>query len=333
MVEEKESALQAPPHKPWTLPPQGLALFHGDQDTARLSHYFLPRLLLEGKRVLMLDGANCADPRLLERLARQRRAPFEQFCRQMQIARAFTCFQLTELIARLPRLLADFPAEVLIVTAFPELYYDEDVRDWNAQVAFEQALANLQRVACSDDLTSSCRGGEGPGLSKSAVHPSSLRGSAAPTCGKPPAFRPMIPPSISSAQAGRLSLPACAEEVTHNAHPSERRSLSASQAAEPQAIVHQIEHNLDKYGSADLKASATPGPQLALTVAVFSSATTFTPSPARRRFFEKVCAAGSEVWQFNSSPEGKLRLVCSKRIVPRNSLSSSGSDPSPACGP
>ena len=228
-----QGEVKSPPHRPWTLPPQGLALFHGDQDTARLSHYFLPRLLLEGKRVLMLDGANCADPRLLERLARQRRVPFEQFCRQIQIARAFTCFQLTELIARLPRLLADFPAEVLIVTAFPELYYDEDVRDWNAQVAFEQALANLRQWARSGDFTSPCRG-----------------------------------------------------------------------------------------GSADLKVSAAREPRLALTVAVFSSATTFMPSPARRRFFEKVCAAVSEVWQFNSNAEGKLWLVCSKRIVPRNLLAS-----------
>jgi hypothetical protein len=211
---------KSPPHRPWTLPPQGLAVFHGDKDTARLSHYFLPRLLLQGKRVLMLDGANCADPRLLERLARQRRVPFEQFSRQIQIARAFTCFQLTELIARVPRLLTDFPAELLIVTAFPELYYDEDVRDWNARVAFEQALANLQRWARSGDFT--------------------------------------------------------------------RRGT----------------------------------PWRAPTVAVFSSATTFMPSPARRRFFEKVCAAGSEVWQFNASAEGKLGLVCSKRIGPRNLLSS-----------
>jgi len=211
MAEGGLASAESPLPRPWTLPPQGLALFHGDKNTARLSHYFLPRLLLEGKRVLMLDGANCADPRLLERLARQRRVPFEQFSRQIQIARAFTCFQLSELIARVPRLLTDFPAQVLVVTAFPELYYDEDVRDWNAQVAFEQALANLRRLA---------------------------------------------------------------------------------------------------------------GQSLPLTVAVFSSATTFTPSPARRRFFEKACAAGSEVWQFNSSAEGKLGLVCSKRIVPRNLLSS-----------
>jgi len=135
----------SPLPQPWTLPPHGLAVFQGE--TPRLSHYFLPRLLLEGKRVLFLDGANCADPRLLERLARQRRVPFEQFNRQVQIARAFTCFQLTELIARVPQFLADFPAQVLLVTAFPELYFDEDVRDWDACVAFAQALANLRRLA------------------------------------------------------------------------------------------------------------------------------------------------------------------------------------------
>ncbi len=133
--------------RPWQLPAQGLAVFHGPGETARLSHYFLPRLLLQGKPVLVLDGANCADPRLLERLARERGVPFEHFNRQVRIARAFTCFQLTELIARVPRWLEGFPAPVLIVTALPELYYDEDVRDWDARVAFEQALADLRRWA------------------------------------------------------------------------------------------------------------------------------------------------------------------------------------------
>ncbi|MGD0130048.1 MAG: hypothetical protein ABSF46_32415 [Terriglobia bacterium] len=215
--------LKSPPHRPWTLPAHGLALFHGDQDAGRLSHYFFPRLLLEGKRILMLDGANCADPRLLERMARQRRVPFERFCRQIEIARAFTCFQLTELIARLPRLLTDFPAEIVIVTAFPELYYDEDVREWDAQVAFEQALTNIRRLTGGDEVTS----------------------------------------------AGT--------------------------------------------------------PWRAPTVALFSSATTFAPSPARRRFFDKVCAAGAEVWQFRQNAEGRLGLVCDKRTA----LSSQENNPSP----
>jgi len=54
----------------------------------------------------------------------------------------------------------------------------------------------------------------------------------------------------SSAQAGRLRLPACAEEVIRGAHPSERRSFSASQAAMPQVAIEGTDRNLDKLGQA-----------------------------------------------------------------------------------
>jgi hypothetical protein len=42
----------------------------------------------------------------------------------------------------------------------------------------------------------------------------------------------MLHSSSSSAQAGRLSLPACAEVVVQDGDPSERQSLSARQAAD-----------------------------------------------------------------------------------------------------
>jgi hypothetical protein len=133
--------------QPWRLPPRGLAVFHGECDAPRLSHYFLPRLVLEGKRILFLDGANCANPRLMARLAERRGIPFAQFNRQIKLARAFTCFQLTELINRVPQFLAEFPAQVLMVTAFPELYFDEDIRPADASAAFQQALEHLRRWA------------------------------------------------------------------------------------------------------------------------------------------------------------------------------------------
>lgn len=224
-VEKVENALSLSPPRPWHLPTQGLAIFHGSGTVARLSHYFLPRLLLQGKRVLFLDGANCADPRLLERLARQRGVPFAQFNQQIEIARAFTCFQLTELVARVPKFLEDFPAQVLIVTAFPDLYFDEDVRDWDARVAFEQALANLRRLA-----------GHSP---------------------------------------------------------------SAASYLAP----------------ADLKVGATQRASLPLAVAAFSAAATFMPSPTRRRFFERACAA-AEVWEFSRGEDQRLELNCT-RALPR----------------
>ena len=101
-----------------------------------------------------------------------------------------------------------------------------------------------------------------PGL---ATHASACSGSAAMTCGsssrertvrlcrpdlrKASGFPAPFRTSFSSAQAGRLSLPACAEEVSQDTQPTERRSLSAHQAAQPQAVADSIEGNLDKLGS------------------------------------------------------------------------------------
>ncbi|MGH6628418.1 MAG: hypothetical protein ACREB3_01655, partial [Burkholderiales bacterium] len=190
-------------HKPWTLPQHGLAVFHGAGNVARLSHYFLPRLILEGKRVLFLDGANSDDPRLLERFARERHVPFERFNRGIQIARAFTCFQLTELIARVPKFLADFPAQVVIVTAFPDLYFDEDVRDWNARVAFEQGLRNLRRCGSAAVSAASGQDARAPGYVAIAVF------SAMQDFAPPPARRQFFPALCAAAnEVWRFSLDA-----------------------------------------------------------------------------------------------------------------------------
>ena len=132
--------------KPWRLPAQGVAIFQGEGCAARLSHYFLPRVLLAGKQVLYLDGANRVDPLLIARFARQRGREPSEFNRRIKVARAFTCFQLTELLARVPRVLRAFPADILIVTAFPDLYFDEDVPDGTAYASFGQALQQLRQL-------------------------------------------------------------------------------------------------------------------------------------------------------------------------------------------
>jgi hypothetical protein len=272
MAEEVLSAT-APKHdvgarlaSPWRLPAQGFAVFHGAGDVARLSPYFLPRLLLEGKRVLFLDGANSADPRLLERFARERNVPFAEFNRGIQIARAFTCFQLTELIARVPRFLEEFPAQVVIVTAFPDLYFDDDVRDWNARVAFEQALANLRRWAGGCPLTPSPspprRGEPGPILN--------------------------LPPS----PAGRGKLELISDSL--------RRDRSLIPSPLPQGEGGPT-------ASDRVRGSGTVESPIA--VAVFSAAQDFAPSPARRRFFLKLCAAASEVWKFSVDADNRLKLI------------------------
>jgi hypothetical protein len=131
-----------------------LAVFHGFPDVPRLFHYFLPRLIAQGKPVLCLDGANRFDPLLIAQFARTRAARVPDvhagrtraaaFNERVRVARAFTCFQLTELLARAPRLLETFPARVLVVTALPDLYFDEDVREGEAAASFRRALEALR---------------------------------------------------------------------------------------------------------------------------------------------------------------------------------------------
>src|SRR6202045_4846399 len=132
---------------PWVLSDRALTVFYGCPEMPRLSHYFLPRLVFAKKQILYLDGANQISPLLLARFARERGVDPSEVNSLIRVARAFTCFQLTELVRRVPKVLATFSADVLIVTALPDLYFDEDVRDRPARASFEHALEGLQQLA------------------------------------------------------------------------------------------------------------------------------------------------------------------------------------------
>ena len=140
-------AEQPPVPNPWVLSDRALTVFYGCSEMPRLSHYFLPRLLFAKKQILYLDGANQISPLLIARFARERGVDPSSVNGLIRVARAFTCFQLTELVRRVPRTLEKFSADVLIVTALPDLYFDEDVRDREARASFEYALEGLGNLA------------------------------------------------------------------------------------------------------------------------------------------------------------------------------------------
>jgi hypothetical protein len=136
----------SPKREAWILPAKQLTLLCGHSNVGRLAHYFLPHVLLAGRQVLYLDGANRFDPLMIARFARDRSLPPAEFNRLIRVARAFTCFQLTELVWRVPKFLCTFPADLLIVTALPDLYFDEDVREREAGIVFERALEALRKL-------------------------------------------------------------------------------------------------------------------------------------------------------------------------------------------
>src|SRR5258708_1216326 len=93
---------------PWLLRKRALTLYYGCPEMPRLSHYFLPGVLHEEKKILYLDGANQISPLLIARFARERGLDPSVFNCLVRVSRAFTCFQLTELIRRVPKLLETF---------------------------------------------------------------------------------------------------------------------------------------------------------------------------------------------------------------------------------
>ena len=133
--------------KPWEFRERALTLFYGCPQMPRLSHYFLPRVLLAGKRVLYLDGANQISPLLIAKFARERGLDPSVFNRLIRVSRAFTCFQLMELIVRVPKFLATFSADLVVVTAVPDLFFDEDVRELQARASFQHAREGLAALS------------------------------------------------------------------------------------------------------------------------------------------------------------------------------------------
>jgi hypothetical protein len=133
--------------KLWVLPVRGLTVYYGCPEMPRLSHYFLPRFLLNDKRVLYFDGANQISPHLIARFATERGLEPSVFNELILVSRAFTCFQLTGLIERAPEYLRKFPANVLIVTALPDMHFDEDVQELEARASFKHALEGLGTLA------------------------------------------------------------------------------------------------------------------------------------------------------------------------------------------
>jgi hypothetical protein len=82
---------QSPTPNPWILPARFLTVLYGCPEIQRLSHYFLPKILLHQNRVLYLDGANQISPLLIARFARGRGLDPSAFNKLIRIARAFTC--------------------------------------------------------------------------------------------------------------------------------------------------------------------------------------------------------------------------------------------------
>ena len=128
----------------------------GGTQAARLAHYFLLAALLRGERALFLDAANCFNPHRLARLCsmsyggqaemirRPGRQP-EELLARVRLSRAFTCFQLAELVERVPAAAQRWGARCVFLTGVPEIFDDEELQEAEARRVFLRALAGMRR--------------------------------------------------------------------------------------------------------------------------------------------------------------------------------------------
>ncbi len=81
-----------------------------------------------GVPVFVVDAANRFDPYLLAREGRKRGLPPDHVLQRVQVARAFTCHQLVQLVQEgLPAALAGVTRALVIILGPCSLFYDEQV--------------------------------------------------------------------------------------------------------------------------------------------------------------------------------------------------------------
>ncbi len=99
------------------------------------------RLALRGP-VFILDGSNSVDAFAIARSLRRKQQDFYPALERIQVARAFTCYQMASLIRQTPG-----GSTPKIILGLLNSFYDEDVRLADALRLFDQAEENLKRLA------------------------------------------------------------------------------------------------------------------------------------------------------------------------------------------
>ncbi len=113
------------------------------EDAYGLAHYVTARVACERRQVRFICGDNRFDPYTISRFARSRKVRPEAALRSILIARAFTAYQLSELVNRLDPSISD----LVIISGPCSTYFDEDVSIIDAARLFYRALWRIVELA------------------------------------------------------------------------------------------------------------------------------------------------------------------------------------------
>ena len=119
-----------------------LALFWGANTPTRTLLAMLTALASRGSSVRVFDGGNRFDGYFVARLSRRLSTHPRTILRRIQLSRAFTCFQLAELIENAPA-----EPEPLFVLDMLTTFYDESVPLRDTERLLATTITHLKRLA------------------------------------------------------------------------------------------------------------------------------------------------------------------------------------------
>ena len=142
------------PTNPLTEPGLLKKVLFGGEGTGEIASYVAGWMAGKGKDVIVLDGANRFNPYMVSSLARKTLISPERLLKRIQIARAFTCYQMATLMGeRLPSLLREEraitpPQNPWVILLGPiTTFLDEDVSEREVRPLFEKSLRKVEGLA------------------------------------------------------------------------------------------------------------------------------------------------------------------------------------------
>ncbi len=125
----------------------GLALLCGVHIPSEFIFKPIAQLAGSGRPVYVIDGDNSFRSYLIARYARHLKLDPRLALAQVQVARAFTCYQLAEIVERLSRRAATLNGAGLVCLGLLGTLYDEDVASPEAQRLLQEVIAHLKALA------------------------------------------------------------------------------------------------------------------------------------------------------------------------------------------
>jgi hypothetical protein len=119
-----------------------LALFWGAHTPTRALLTMITILAARGQTLRIFDGGNRFDGYFVARLARRMSTHPQTILRRVRLSRAFTCFQLAELIESAP-----VEPDPLFVLDLLSTFYDESVPLRDSERLLETTITHLKQLA------------------------------------------------------------------------------------------------------------------------------------------------------------------------------------------